>query len=225
MTMTPEQLRAYGYRMDRQDRDYIQKLQEIIPVVNGWVLDVGCGEGSIAAELTTNKNIVGLDIDGARVKKAKSKLKKMDFIVADVCHMPFKAACLEIVVAIQIIEHVPSDKGFLQEINRIVTNEGFISISTPNRYRVSNLPRLLYNRVLGRPSYPYDLGGSLGQYAGIHLREYTLSELRYIMNPEFTVILSFEYTLGYGNYCLPMSRPRFLCYMLFALGKKVVSEN
>ena len=66
MTMTTEQLRAYGYRMDRQDRDYIQKLQEIIPVVNGWVLDVGCGEGSIVAELTTNKNIVGLDIDRAR---------------------------------------------------------------------------------------------------------------------------------------------------------------
>jgi ubiquinone/menaquinone biosynthesis C-methylase UbiE len=220
MTMTPEQLRAYGYRMDRQDRDYIQKLQEIIPVVNGWVLDVGCGEGSIAAELTTNKNIVGLDIDGARVKKAKSKLRKLDFIVADVYHMPFKAACLELVVAIQIVEHVPSDRGFLQEINRIVTNGGFISISTPNRYRVSNLPRLLYNRVLGRASYPYDLGGSLGQYARIHLREYTLSELRYIMTPEFTVILSFEYILGYGNYCLPMSRPKFLCYMLFALGKK-----
>lgn len=220
--MSPEQLKAYGYRMDRQDRDYIQKLEEIIPVVNGWVLDVGCGEGSIVSELTKNKNIVGLDIDAVRVKIAKSKLRKMDFIVADVYHMPFKASCLELVVAIQIIEHVPMDKEFLREINRIVTNEGQISISTPNRYRISNLPRLLNNRLRRRESYPYYLGGSLGEYAGIHLREYSLNELRNIMYPEFKVISSFACTIGYGNYCLPISRPRFLCYMLFALGKKSV---
>ena len=138
------------------------------------------------------------------------------------CHL--RQHVFDLVVAIQIIEHVPSDTGFLQEINRIVTNGGFISISTPNRYRVSNLPRLLYNRVLGQAAYPYHLGGSLGQYAGIHLREYTLSELRYIINPEFTVILSFEYTLGYGNFCLPISRPRFLCYMLWHWEKRWLAK-
>lgn len=219
MLANTEHLRKYGYRLDRFDRAYIRKLQEVIPVVNGWVLDVGCGEGSTVAELTLNRKIVGLDIAPATVKIAKSKHVSMDFVVADALHMQFRA-CLKLVVANQLIEHVPSARSFLQEVIRVLIKGGYVAISTPNRHRISNIPRLLFDRLRGRASYPYKLGCQL------HLREYTLPEIRHLLSLNSAIIASFQHILGfYGSYCLPIGRPRFLCYMIFALVRKDRDDN
>jgi len=214
-----EHPRRYGYRLDRFDHAYIRKLQRVIPVANGRVLDVGCGEGSTVAELTLNRKIIGLDISKAAVKIAKFKHMNIDFVVADALHIPFRA-CFKLVVANQLIEHVPSARLFLLEVRKILQKKGYLAISTPNRLRISNIPRLLFNWLRRRASYPYKLGCQL------HLREYTLPEIRHLLSLNFTIILSFQHILGfYGNYSLPIGRPGFLCYMIFALVRKDRDDN
>ncbi len=40
--------RKCGYRVDRFDRTYIRKLQDVTTVVNSYVLYVACVEGSLS---------------------------------------------------------------------------------------------------------------------------------------------------------------------------------
>lgn len=103
---------------------------------NDQVLEVGSGEGYGTNILSTKaKSIVGLDVDPEAVEHAnkKYKSKKCEFIHYTGKKIPSPDNTFDKVVSFQVIEHVANDKEYLNEIYRVLKNNGDFIVSTPNR--------------------------------------------------------------------------------------------
>jgi SAM-dependent methyltransferase len=101
------------------------------------VLDVGCGAGYGAFFLASYSinQVEAIDsfapaLDFARQAYAHPRL---NFKEGDALALPYPDASFDFVFSSQVIEHIPSSRRFLQEIHRVLRDDGFCLITTPNR--------------------------------------------------------------------------------------------
>ncbi len=99
------------------------------------VLELGCGEGYGTPLLAAGRQLTALDCAPAAVARARRRaaLPAVPFATGDGTRLPFAAAAFDAVVALQVIEHVADDAGFLREVRRVVRPGGQAILTTPNR--------------------------------------------------------------------------------------------
>jgi len=122
-------------------------LDESIP--NPKILDVGCGEGHITTEI--QKNFLGAEISGfdhsiSAISYAVDKFPGIDFCCADAHNPPYGDNYFDVVVCNNLWEHIPDPLALLKGMNRILKDGDYIILSTPSRYRFSNLLNVLRGR-------------------------------------------------------------------------------
>src|SRR5688572_4147279 len=88
------------------------------------VLDVGCGDGTLAIELAKRGAIVtGIDLSGAMIEAAKASARRqaadVEFAVAPAERMPFSAEHFDIIAAVTILCFVEDAKPAFEEIARV----------------------------------------------------------------------------------------------------------
>jgi len=107
-------------------------LQSLTLFTNRTVLDVGCGVGaySTVANKCGARMVVGIDINREYVRKASLDNK----VLADACALPFKGSCFDIILMIEILEHLYFDTKALMEVNRLLTENGLLLLSVPNKF-------------------------------------------------------------------------------------------
>ncbi|WP_165222015.1 glycosyltransferase [Affinirhizobium pseudoryzae] len=137
--------------------------------VNGrTVLDLASGEGYGTAILGENADLViGIDLDAESVKAAQKKYGKPDkirFQRADCRYLPFAQDTFDVVVALEIVEHISEQDLLLSEAIRVLKPDGLLIISTPNR--------LVYNKYK-----------AINQY---HIKEFELDEFSVFLNSHFS---------------------------------------
>jgi len=72
------------------------------------VLDLGCGAGFPHTVLLAERfSVIGVDISRGQLKLAAGRLPSVDFILADMSSLEFRAASFDAVTAIYSIIHVP----------------------------------------------------------------------------------------------------------------------
>lgn len=101
------------------------------------ILDSACGSGYGTAILSSNNNkVVGLDISEEAIDYAKENYlnKDINFLVGSIAELPFEDNSFDGVVSFETIEHVDGEiqNKFLQEVKRVLKNNGILVISTPN---------------------------------------------------------------------------------------------
>jgi SAM-dependent methyltransferase len=133
------------------------------------VLDYGCGNGYGSSLLSKiSYSIAAVDINKAVIEKCKQNYQadNLSFQVVEPEKKTFfKDASFDVVVSSQVMEHVHDVPGYLNELKRVLKDDGVLIITTPNRkYR-------LY--PFQRPLNPY------------HVREYGLKQLRKELHPVF----------------------------------------
>jgi ubiquinone/menaquinone biosynthesis C-methylase UbiE len=100
------------------------------------VLDAGCGTGYGSAELAQSAAAVtGLDIapDAIEYARASYPLPGLRFIESSCAAVPFPADSFDLVIAFEVIEHLPDFRAFLDESARVLTREGLFIVSSPNK--------------------------------------------------------------------------------------------
>ncbi len=100
------------------------------------VLDAGCGAGYGAAELAqTALHVTGLDVarDAIEFARVNYPIPNLRFLVSSCTSTPFPKNSFELVVAFEVIEHLPDYRAFLNECARMVTPQGLCIISSPNK--------------------------------------------------------------------------------------------
>ncbi len=121
------------------------------------VLEVGCGEGVIADKLQRRwGNTVGLDLPDAGLRAQWRDLggePAPAFLHADALRLPFEDGLFDVVVAVEVLEHLPNPELGLEEIARV--GRGHVVLSVPREpiFRGCNL-------ITGR--YVKDLGNTPG---------------------------------------------------------------
>src|SRR5712691_4810446 len=93
------------------------------------LLDVGCGTGALAAELTGLGRVTALDLSAEAV--AFSRRRSLDRLcVASAEALPFGTARFDAVAAVDIVEHT-DDRRTLAEIGRVLKPGGAALIHVP----------------------------------------------------------------------------------------------
>lgn len=133
-------------------------------------LDVACGTGDLTvllAEKYPEAKICGLDLTAKMLEIAKKKAgnQNVEFIIGDMCDMPFGDNCFDVVTAFYAIRNAPDLWKSLDEIKRVTRPGGCICLldfSKPvNKFmQAIELAALklwcgLCGRVFYRSSNPY----------------------------------------------------------------------
>jgi ubiquinone/menaquinone biosynthesis C-methylase UbiE len=129
------------------------------------ILDMGCGQGHITHELhkAYGTEIHGLDYSLSAIEYAWDHYPGVKFTVANAYESPYCDGHFDLVVCNNLWEHVPDPLRLLAEIRRITTPTGFLIISTPSRYRLTNLVRVFLGRRVHLISKHHVTEYSVGQ--------------------------------------------------------------
>jgi 2-polyprenyl-3-methyl-5-hydroxy-6-metoxy-1,4-benzoquinol methylase len=101
---------------------------------NTKVLDVGCGVGIIGAQFAKHINaseIHGIDLSQTAILLAKKNGMKAKLVDIDDT-WGYKSETFDIVIGIQIIEHVMNPDNFIKESLRVLKKNGIMILTTPN---------------------------------------------------------------------------------------------
>jgi ubiquinone/menaquinone biosynthesis C-methylase UbiE len=100
------------------------------------VLDAGCGTGYGSAELALSAAAVtGVDISAEAIEYASASypLPGVRFLESSCSAVPLPAESFDLVVAFEVIEHLTDYRAFIAEAARLLTREGLLIVSSPNR--------------------------------------------------------------------------------------------
>ena len=116
------------------------------------VLEAGVGEGYGAALLAEGaRRVVGLELDASTaVHVARRYGTALDVVRADLQALPLPDAAVDVIVTLQVIEHLADQPGFLRECARVLRPGGRLHCSTPNRLTFSP-----GNALTDRPLNPF----------------------------------------------------------------------
>jgi SAM-dependent methyltransferase len=95
------------------------------------VLDVGCGQGSLLAELRSHfPHIVpnGVDISSSALALARQRVPDAKFCVLDITKRSLDKKC-DLVVCSEVLEHIPDDVSAIQNLRKMTKN--YLLVSTP----------------------------------------------------------------------------------------------
>jgi SAM-dependent methyltransferase len=109
------------------------------PLASGRVLDDGCGVGVYLERLAAQSmRTHGVEFDFARSAEAARRLSQAASgrgLVAQARaeRLPYAAAAFDLVLSHEVLEHVPDDRGAVQEILRVLRPGGRLVLFAPNR--------------------------------------------------------------------------------------------
>jgi 2-polyprenyl-3-methyl-5-hydroxy-6-metoxy-1,4-benzoquinol methylase len=114
----------------------------------GRVLDVGCGEGRLAAELArAGVQVVGVDVAQEPLRRAHGQHPDLDLRLVPVDgSWPLADSSFDIVWAGETIEHVADTAGWLSEVRRVLRSGGTLLLSTPAHGRLAMFALALSHR-------------------------------------------------------------------------------
>lgn len=115
-------------------KDKINIISEILIRLGGNILDIGMGNAFLEQRLSKSKNIklYGMDISSYVINKAKKEFEG-EYKIGDIKSIPFKTNLFDVVVALDVLEHIPSSQilAAYDEIVRVSKKKSKIVISVP----------------------------------------------------------------------------------------------
>lgn len=144
------------------------------------ILDIGCGQGHITERIrqaVSGAKVTGLDYSVSAIQYAHEHFPEIDFSVGDAYECPYKQGLFDVVVCNNLWEHVPDPLFLLSRIKRSVKPGGHLIISTPSRYRLGNLLRVMMGKTVLFMSQHHVTEYSVGQvkeqlaYGGFEVRK------------------------------------------------------
>lgn len=115
----------------------------VIKKKNLTILDYGCGVGRYIWEIikiNPKSKIFGLDISSTAIKIAKKKLPGVFFSVQnDDKKFPIKNESVDLILAMDVLEHIFDVQKIIHEFNRVLKPGGQIFITTPYYGLIKNL--------------------------------------------------------------------------------------
>lgn len=98
------------------------------------ILDMGCGMGWFANELSRFGPTTGIDLCEEAIAVAKSRYPHVTFEAGDLFQMTLPENQFDVVVSQEIIAHVPDQNGYLERAARALKSGGHLILTTPNLF-------------------------------------------------------------------------------------------
>lgn len=133
------------------------------------ILDIGCGTGMMLEDLKQMGSATGLDFSMVALEYCKNR--GIDTIGrADVRNLPVKENSVDIITALDLIEHIEDDHGLMDEFYRVLKPGGIAVMSVPAHKKLwsGHDVALHHFRRYEKPEFQQLVEG-----AGLRPRKYT----------------------------------------------------
>ncbi len=130
---------------------FANALQRSLPATAARVLEVGCGEGrqlTAIGERFPEAELIGLDLPDVELEEAWGGVES-HMVQASALDLPFQADAFDLVMAIEVLEHLPDPERALQEIARVAKDAVVLSVPWEPVWCAGNLARGRYIKSLG----------------------------------------------------------------------------
>jgi ubiquinone/menaquinone biosynthesis C-methylase UbiE len=117
------------------------------------ILEIGVGEGHVMTrvrERFPDASLAGLDLPDAELA-GHWRVSGLPCMFGDATRLPFADGTFDLVMAIEVLEHVPGPERALRELLRVCSPQGALVASVPFEpiWRIGNMARRRYLRDLG----------------------------------------------------------------------------
>jgi ubiquinone/menaquinone biosynthesis C-methylase UbiE len=117
---------------------------------NARVLEVGCGEGEIAGLLHDRwGDVTALDLPDAGLRRDWAGITGPRFLHADAERLPFPDGHFDVVVAVEVLEHLRNPQRGLAEMARVSRRHLVLSVPREPIFRLGNLATGRHVRAWG----------------------------------------------------------------------------
>jgi 2-polyprenyl-3-methyl-5-hydroxy-6-metoxy-1,4-benzoquinol methylase len=177
-----------------RERELIEWLQEQLPVRDQLqIVELGCGDGSLslAMERALSAKVLGVDLAAANVERARQRAGNISNLEFRELNLDSELASLasesaDVVVGIDVLEHVFDVFGFAANVARILRPGGLAALRVPNiayvKHRLSLLRGTLpVTSSWFGPSGDYTAWRTRWGWDGGHLHYFTLESLRALL--------------------------------------------
>lgn len=121
------------YLILRLIRDFVESHLPVIATAGSLVLDAGCGEQPFRSRIERlGAEYVGLDV----VQNASETVD----LIAPLHSIPLGDGVVDVVLATEVIEHVPDPVQALLELNRVLRPRGRVILTVPFTYPLHEEP-------------------------------------------------------------------------------------
>ena len=124
-----------GFREYKQLRrlNLIKELLKAWDPGRGLILDIGCGDGHAASLLFGEQTppCLGLDYSLEKLRKFAGNGPKRMVLLGDAESLPLKDECVDYVVCLETLEHLPTPGACMREAARVLKRGGWCLISMP----------------------------------------------------------------------------------------------
>lgn len=160
-------------------RPFIYKgiIKFILPEIpeDSLVLDIGCGDGWIAKGITGKANkIIAIDISEEAIRRGREDNcdERIVYFLSSFEEFSYGDK-FDVILAIDILEHVFNPVAFLEKVNSLLKEKGIIILRTPNVKRLTNYIKKLY-RLIRLKNTRIELIES-------HFQEYSYLEIHWML--------------------------------------------
>jgi SAM-dependent methyltransferase len=168
---------------------------------NSRILDVGCGEGALLwAAQQMGFEPHGCDLAEPAVALARGLAGATNVHVGTIDDLPYPPGTFDALVALEVLEHVPNPRAFLERAASLLASDGTLLLTMPNRYRVF----AVLKRALGKRHSSTD-------YPPHHLTRWSAGALRNLLGRYFGEVRvgSLPYHAGHWT-CQALAHPLHL---------------
>jgi SAM-dependent methyltransferase len=131
---------------------FFARLGEVVgPLRPASTLDAGCGEGETLVRLgpLLGERIAAVDLSAYSVGRAAERVPGIDARVASVAELPFADASYDLVLCLEVLEHLDEPAAAVAEIARVAAADVVVSVPYEPYFRFGSLLRGKHVRALG----------------------------------------------------------------------------
>lgn len=105
------------------------------------MLDIGCGIGFglLYFQKKGFKNLIGIEVNEHSLLIAKKNCPQAKIIKGDIYNLPFTDNEMDLVVMMEVIEHIDDANKAFDEVVRVLKPGGVLFLTTPNRMGLMGL--------------------------------------------------------------------------------------
>ncbi|PJJ76584.1 ubiquinone biosynthesis O-methyltransferase [Thermoflavifilum aggregans] len=138
--LSPSYILPEKYEYDRivdvKRLHFIRQQVEHLPIYS-TILDIGCGNGVISRYLGgMGFRVLGVDISEKAIDQAR-KLNMWEHVRFEVMHaekLTMEGAQFDVIICSEVLEHLDHPEVLLQQINKLLKENGKLIVTVPNGY-------------------------------------------------------------------------------------------
>lgn len=169
-------------------------LVEMLPIIKGNILEVGCGTGATLEYLKARgaSYVVGIDINVNSIEMAAKRGLDLT-LTADIekDELSFKEKEFDVIILADVLEHLYNPWETLKKLSPFLKDNGYVLLSLPNIKHYTILRRLIFH-----DEWKYTDAGILDNS---HIRFFTFKEIKGLLDFAGFRIVRVEYNNAAGR--------------------------